>query len=706
MKEKKISLDEAFKTAVNFYTKGNINEAKNILEKILEVKSDHFLALANLGIIFAQLKNFNKAIELFNKTLKINPKYAEGHNNLGNVLFELSEFDKSLDCYNKAVELNPNFTDAFNNLGNVYYKKKNFNKAIENYEKAISINSGLNKDKPYYNLGNIFKELENFEKAINYYKNAIDINPNSIDSYLNLSIALNKNGNLEEAISYCKKVIEKDPKNTMGLNNLGEYYQEIGNEDLSIDCYKKALKIDPNNLRSKWLMMNTFPVIYENFDQINYFKKLFEKNILEFEKFVDKINIHKKEKILSALKASTNFYLHYQGNDVTILQKRYGLLIQKLTHYIYPEFHKKIPYQKPHKFIKVGFISSFFFDHVISKLFKNWIIKLNKNKFQKYVYHVNLKKDHITNLIKENCYGFFQETNVNTVINKIISDRLDILVFLDIGMVPSMQILGSLKLAPIQCCAYGVPVTTGFKNIDYFLSADSMELSSSQEHYSEKLIKLPDLGIDYDMPEKKNIGNIKYKKEENKIIFLNLQSNFKLLPQHDHIYFEIIKKNPGCMFWFIGTKNEFIVNKFKKRILKICGENNLPLDNFFSFYPQAPYQNYLDLIANSDIILDSLDWSGLNTSLEAISLDKPIITLPSNFMRGRHSYGVLKNLKIDELICHSKKEFVDLAIKLSRDLDFRDQIIKKIKKNKKLIFNNNKTIKFLEDFFISISKNK
>ena len=160
------------------------------------------------------------------------------------------------------------------------------------------------------------------------------------------------------------------------------------------------------------------------------------------------------------------------------------------------------------------------------------------------------------------------------------------------------------------------------------------------------------------------------------------------------------------MFWFIGTKNEFIVNKFKKRILKICGENNLSLDNFFSFYPQAPYQNYLDLIANSDIILDSLDWSGLNTSLEAISLDKPIITLPSNFMRGRHSYGVLKNLKIDELICHSKKEFVDLAIKLSRDLDFRDQIIKKIKKNKKLIFNNSKIIKFLEDFFISISKNK
>ena len=67
-------------------------------------------------------------------------------------------------------------------------------------------------------------------------------------------------------------------------------------------------------------------------------------------------------------------------------------------------------------------------------------------------------------------------------------------------MDPKLQILGSLKLAPIQCCAYGVPVTTGIENIDYFLSGESMELDTSQKYYSEKLIKLPALGIDYDNP--------------------------------------------------------------------------------------------------------------------------------------------------------------------------------------------------------------
>ena len=56
MKEKKISLDEAIKIAVDFHTKGKITDAKTIYEKILKAKPDHLLALGNLGIIFSQLK--------------------------------------------------------------------------------------------------------------------------------------------------------------------------------------------------------------------------------------------------------------------------------------------------------------------------------------------------------------------------------------------------------------------------------------------------------------------------------------------------------------------------------------------------------------------------------------------------------------------------------------------------------------------------
>ena len=339
----------------------------------------------------------------------------------------------------------------------------------------------------------------------------------------------------------------------------------------------------------------------------------------------------------------------------------------------------------------------FFFEHIVTKLFKNWILKLDKSKFKTYVYHVGEEKDYVTDLIKKKSDNFFHITDLESVIDKIISSKLDVLIFLDIGMVPKMQIIGSLKLAKVQCCTWGVPVTTGLKNIDYFFSGEDMETEHSQQHYSEKLIKLPACSVDYDSPKINSIDPV-IKKKKDRVFFLSVQSNFKLLPQHDHIFFEIIKKNPKSKFWFIGTKNEFVANKFRERIKMLCKKNNLYLDDYFYFFPQTNYQKYLNIINKSDIILDSLDWSGFNTSLDALSLDKPIITLPSNFMRGRHTYGILKNIKIDELICNSKSEYIDLSVKLSTNINFRDKIIEKIKMNKKLIFNNLKTTKFIEDF--------
>jgi len=702
MNIKKNNLVDKFNNAVKFHTEGKFNNAKELYIEVLKIKPDHFLALSNLGIIYSQTKHYNKAVEIFNKVLKINPKYSEGYNNLGNVFFELLKYDLALENYKKAIKLNPKFSNAYNNIGNIYFKRKNLEKAIESYNSAILYDLDKTNDKSFYNLGNIYRELDDIKKSIECYQKAIKINPNSVPAYINLSISLSNNGDIMDAIHYCQKALNKDPKNILALNNLGKYFQEIGKENLSVDCYQKGINIDPTLLKSRWLLMNTFPIIYKDFEQIEFFKKNFEKNIFEIENILNKKINYDKEHLITTLSSCTNFYLHYQADDVTHLQKKYGDVVHKLTKRVFPQFQEKIPIKKSSKSIKVGFISSYFYDHVVSKLFKNWIANLNKDNFKTYVHHIGQTQDETTILIKKNCHSFSHEKDIYKIINNINSNKLDVLIFLDIGMDPKMQILGNLKLAPIQCCAYGVPVTTGFKNIDYFLSSELMETKISQKHYSEKLIKLPDLGIDYDAPKKSKLTNSSYKKEKDKVYFLNLQSNYKLLPQHDHIYFEIIKNNPSARFWFLGTKNDFIASKFKERIATLCNEQGVNLDEFFTFYPQMTFKNYLNLIENSDIILDSIGWSGLNTSLEAISLNKPIVTLPSNFMRGRHTFGILKVLKIDELICNSKEEYVSLASKLSKNLVLREEISKKIKVNKKLLFNNPKPVKFLEKFLESL----
>ena len=87
--------------------------------------------------------------------------------------------------------------------------------------------------------------------------------------------------------------------------------------------------------------MNTFPIIYKDSNQIDSYKENFEKKIDEIERFISEKKNFLKKDILNALSSSTNFYLHYNGKDITNLQKKYSSLVSKLTEKIYPNLKKK-----------------------------------------------------------------------------------------------------------------------------------------------------------------------------------------------------------------------------------------------------------------------------------------------------------------------------------------------------------------------------
>ena len=708
MTKKNLTTKETFNLAVQSHKKNNLQVAKKLYKEILKTNPNFAGAHNNLGNVLHELGQFKKAVSCYEKAIQIQPNYTNAHYNLGSVLHELGQFKKAVSCYEKAIQIQPDYANAHYNLGLIFKELGEFQKAVSCYEKAIQINPNF--AGAHNNLGNVLHELGEFQKAISCCKKAIQINPNFAGTHNNLGLIFKELGEFQKAMGCYEKAIQIQPNFVDAHNNLGAVYFELGEHQKAMGCYKKVIQIEPNNLTSHWLSMNTFPIIYKNLNEIDMYRKKFEDDTKKINHLLDTEYQYTKKQIVDSMKSSTNFYLSYQGRNDISLQKKYASLVERLTEKIYPQFHQERRINKSKKFIKVGFVSSFLKNHTVSTLFKNWIIKLNRNFFNIFVYYIGNKFDKITTQIKESSNNFFNHTEIDQLIGRISKDKLDILIYLDIGMDPKTQILASLRLATIQCTTWGHPVTSGFKNIDYFFSSDLMKKNDSQKYYSEKLINLPGIGIDYDHCDISNIKKINILKKSNKTIFLNLQSLFKLLPQDDHIYLDIIKKQPNCCFWFMhGLKNS-ISSIFKERISKLFQKNNLSFNEYSIFYPRCEKDEYLRLINQSDIILDSLNWSGGNTSLEAISLNKPIVTCPSEFIRGRHTYSILKKLNIEETIASSKKEYVEIAVKLSKDNDFRNSIINKIIKNKKKLFNDDKPIRFLEEVIkkelLKFKKNK
>lgn len=137
----------------------------------------------------------------------------------------------------------------------------------------------------------------------------------------------------------------------------------------------------------------------------------------------------------------------------------------------------------------------------MGKLSLGWIKHHNQDKFEIYCYYLgDFSEDKITQEFKQHSnkfYHFKDDTNIEIIAQAIKDNDLDFLVFLDLSMYPRMSQLAGLKLAPIQCVTWLHPITSGIPTIDYFISSELIEKNNTNNHYSEKLIKLPNLSICY-----------------------------------------------------------------------------------------------------------------------------------------------------------------------------------------------------------------
>jgi protein O-GlcNAc transferase len=279
---------------------------------------------------------------------------------------------------------------------------------------------------------------------------------------------------------------------------------------------------------------------------------------------------------------------------------------------------------------------------------------------------------------------------------------LHVLVFLDIGMSPRMAQLGALRLAPVQCTTWGHPLTSGLPTIDYYLSSDLMEPDNAQDYYTEKLIRLPGIGINFRKPLIPTVCFYKTRADfgirHDAVVYLSCQSAFKYLPQHDDVFPAIAKLAPNAQFVFISP-NKYLANDFKERRNKAFLAAGVPIGDKVVLVPRLDNFSYCSLNSLSDIYLDTIDWSGCNTTLEAIACRLPVVTLPGEFMRGRHSSAILTQAGVTETIACDKTGFIEIAAKLGLDREWRTRVVQKLVGGYSRLYSDKRCVRSLEDFY-------
>jgi len=281
------------------------------------------------------------------------------------------------------------------------------------------------------------------------------------------------------------------------------------------------------------------------------------------------------------------------------------------------------------------------------------------------------------------------------------------LVYTDIGMNALATQLAGLRLAPVQCKGWGHPVTTGLPTMDYYLSSELMEPENGRNHYSEILVRLPQLALAYKppilppQPRKRESFGIR----PEAFVYLTTQSLFKYLPQFDYIFPRIAGEVPHAQFVFISHSTSAVTEQFQRRLDRAFAAFNLDSDKFCLYLPRLNFPDFLSLNLAGNALLDSLHWSGGKTTLEGVWSGLPVVTCPGNFMRGRHSYAMLTMMGIDSTIAADESNYIQIAVRLGMDDNWYAAQKKLIADNKGKLFNDRSCIRGLENFYRGVVRN-
>jgi predicted O-linked N-acetylglucosamine transferase (SPINDLY family) len=376
------------------------------------------------------------------------------------------------------------------------------------------------------------------------------------------------------------------------------------------------------------------------------------------------------EKAAAAIGVSAFFLAYHGENDCDLQVKAARLWLAAIPGLTYTAEHCRDYRRGPGK-IRIGFISRFFAAHSIFSTSIGLVEKLCRETFEVIVLRITPSRD-------DACTARMRAAADRTLDldrdlyqarEQIAALRLDILFYQDIGMEPLSYCLACARLAPVQCVSFGHPDTTGIPTLDYFISSDLFEPPGAEEHYSEKLVELNDRPtLAYYYKPAVPVGATR--------------ESFELPPT-------------GIVVLIAGQFREF-TDRLRRRFAQTLGEYSSRV----VFLPFMAFDRFMQLLSCADVILDSLHFNGMNSSLQAFAVGTPVVTLPGRLQRGRHTQAMYRAMEIQDCIASDTADYVEIALRIARDPGYAELLRERILSRNHRLFEDARVVREFQRVFL------
>lgn len=240
---RQLSLDQAFSLALKQHSQGDLKQAREIYNRILDVSPEHYPCLNNLGLLESQGGNPEKAVSFFKKVLEIKEDFPETHNNLGSLLRVMKKPQEALSHLQRALELKEDYFDAWSNLARAYTDLRQPSQALDAARKGLEIKA----DSVLLEMicGQSLMEFGKSRDAAVRFRRALALKPGDREIMLSLVKALRSDRDFVGAEETLRRLIDNNKAEAFEYNMLGVILQDQGRQEEAIAAFNQALALEP-----------------------------------------------------------------------------------------------------------------------------------------------------------------------------------------------------------------------------------------------------------------------------------------------------------------------------------------------------------------------------------------------------------------------------------------------------------------------------
>jgi choline-sulfatase len=180
----------------------------------------------------------NDARQFLEKALQLDPASPTALRQLGELELAAKEFDKASAHLKRASELRPDDSTAAFELGEAMEKAGNWPGARDALESSLKLAPGQMPARLL--LGRVYLQLKDAKNAEDQFEAALLVDSNNTDGRVGLAEAQIQQSNFAAAVSDLEALVKSDSRNPAALHLLARAYRGLGREEEAKHADEKA----------------------------------------------------------------------------------------------------------------------------------------------------------------------------------------------------------------------------------------------------------------------------------------------------------------------------------------------------------------------------------------------------------------------------------------------------------------------------------